>query len=335
MTAFDVGGTEPARDRMPLDRALKKAGEMLSWALRKGDPVISEATAYLSESSGKGIRSKLLLTCASGDDGLVPPSALHPAVAVELFHLATLVHDDVIDDADMRRGVASAQKKFGKRSAVIIGDYLFCLAMAYVLPSFEDREDRNYGLIKKYAPSLTNICLGEFNQMKNNGNIDLSIRSYLKIITGKTAELFYISALTGALIGGASEEEARRTYGLFGKYLGMVFQIIDDCQDYELAEETALKPVKHDFTQGVVTLPLIFAVMRDPDLKRVFKSDRSPERIIEHARIVKDCGVVAEAKALAFRYAQKAEGIVRELFDSRKRDRLLELLSTVAGRTPG
>ena len=130
-----------------------------------------------------------VLTCALDEEELIHRDAIRLAAAVELMHLATLVHDDVIDNADLRRGELSLQKKYGKRTAVICGDYLLCIALKMV-SLIEDKDEYVKGRVPDY---MSRVCLGELNQHINNGNFDLSVYRYLKIIAGKTAALFEAS----------------------------------------------------------------------------------------------------------------------------------------------
>ena len=148
--------------------------------------VIREYMKHLALSTGKHIRATSLLVSAMDSDDLINVDAIKFAAAIELIHLATLVHDDIIDNADLRRGELSLQKKYGKRTAVICGDYLLCVA----LKTAADVEDKDR-YVKFNAPDyMSRVCLGELNQHINNGNFELSTYRYLKIIAGKTAALF-------------------------------------------------------------------------------------------------------------------------------------------------
>jgi heptaprenyl diphosphate synthase len=127
-----------------------------------------------------------VITCAMDIDGQIGEKAVKVGAAVEIMHLATLVHDDVIDNADVRRGEPTLQKKYGKRTAVICGDYLVCMAMKLAASASDQTDVEDY--MKLDIPDyMGKVCLGELNQHINNGNVDLSVRRYLKIISGKTA----------------------------------------------------------------------------------------------------------------------------------------------------
>lgn len=314
-------------DTVGIEEAVAAMPDMINRRLESASARVSHITAHLAGSMGKGIRASLLLNAAMDETGKVPVFALDAAVAVELFHLATLVHDDIIDDADLRRGRPTVQKKFGKKQAVIYGDYLLSLSLATVSPHYERaRAQDQVDMPNKFIGTMQNICLGELKQYLNNKNAELDLLEYLSIISGKTAALFYLSAYTGALISDTSEKEARQI-GRFGRYMGMAFQILDDCKDYTFSESMAGKPVNNDVAEGVVTLPLIFALRKKPALKElvygVFESRQADSRLL---REVREQGGVGEARELAERYAEKAVKALSRTSNDLKREKLSALL---------
>jgi heptaprenyl diphosphate synthase len=320
-------------ERLPLPEARQAAAGMITDTLQNASRSAADILSHLAQAQGKGVRALLLLTCAADSELSVPTEAIYAAVSVELFHMATLVHDDVIDNSPTRRGLESVQSKFGQKRAVIIGDYLLCLSLDAaneVLRHFARREEyeRGYNLAEKYLPSLTNICLGEYKELLSSANLGLSPREYLKIISGKTAEMFRLSAVAGAEIGGADAQTSAKT-GRFGLYLGLIFQIVDDCKDYTFSAEAAQKPVKQDLLQGVVTLPLILAMLKDPELRpHALSVMRRKEDTADFVRHVLDCGGVDEAQAIAARYADKASQILDMLYTGHKRDELGAILNS-------
>ena len=253
---------EDAIEWISYDRALELTKDSVDNALSRSPSVIREYTSHLITSRGKFIRAVSLLTCARNSDGLVHPDAVTSAAAIELLHLATLVHDDVIDDADTRRGFPTLQRKYGKKTAVICGDYLLCLALK-LASSVADKQ----GYLNIDTPDyMARVCFGELSQHINNANFDLSVYRYLKIISGKTAALFEASFHAGAVLSGCDRADIGR-YRRLGRYVGMIFQLIDDCMDFEATESVAKKPVQSDFEQNVVTLPLIHALANKLGLK--------------------------------------------------------------------
>jgi heptaprenyl diphosphate synthase len=245
------------------ESALSKSREEVDRALLSSPSVVRNYVKHLTGTKGKFIRAASLLTCAMNDDGLLDSNAVVLAAAVEVLHLATLVHDDVIDDADIRRGVLTLQKMFGKRTAVICGDYLLSVSLKLASSLRNKRKDYMDIDVPDY---VSRVCTGELYEQINNGNYDLSVYEYLKIIAGKTAALFEASFFAGAVLSGCDSSEYR-LYKKMGRSLGMLFQLIDDCMDFEADESIAQKPVQSDFEKNVITLPIIRAFQADTGLK--------------------------------------------------------------------
>jgi heptaprenyl diphosphate synthase len=237
-----------------IDEAIEMVKKKVDITLSSSPRIIREYTKHLIASRGKYIRAISTLICAQNKDGLIHSNAIQVAASIEVLHLATLVHDDVIDNADIRRGNITLQKKYGKRTAVICGDYLLCAALN-LSASISNKQDYLELDIPNY---MGKVCLGELNQHINNANLDLSMYQYLRIISGKTAALFEASFYAGAIFSGGNEEECKK-YKQLGYYIGMIFQLIDDCIDFETTIDVAKKPVQSDYEQGVITLPLIHA----------------------------------------------------------------------------
>jgi len=298
-----------ASAKLTVDEARAGLSALLTRTLTKAPEPILGMTEHLAAFRGKGVRALLLFYAAMDESGLVPSDALTVAAAAELFHLATLVHDDVIDDALLRRGAETIQAKYGKKQAVICGDYLLCAATALIAPLHESYKGAA-PFLTTFTSALSSVCLGELNQLHNNRNLDLTISGYLRIVSGKTAALFYACAYAGALVAGQAKPEAMRL-ARFGRYIGMVFQVIDDCKDYEQNETQAQKTVLKDIEEGVVTLPLIFAIASNPEVRTAALSVFSDRMQIDRlAALVRGTTGVAQSKALAERYVKKAEALL-------------------------
>lgn len=210
-----------------VETAVGQVKDEVSGILLSSPMLVRNYISHLLGANGKFIRAACLATCALDPDGRIHPNAVKAAAAIEILHLATLVHDDVIDDADIRRGIPTLQKKFGKRVAVICGDYLFSLALKLA----EGVENKRDYLDLHIPDYVSRICVGELTQNINAGNFDLSERQYLKIISGKTAALFEASFYAGGVLAGAEKKEWER-YKRLGRHIGMIFQLMDDCMDY-------------------------------------------------------------------------------------------------------
>lgn len=303
------------------DEALELVRVELERTLSKSPLIIREYTKHLLVSQGKFIRAIAVITAAEDKEGLVHPNAIKLAVAIEIVHLASLVHDDIIDNADLRRGNVTLQKKYGKRTAVICGDYLLSMALK-LAASVEDKEAY---LDFKLHDYMGRLCLGELNQHINNKNLNLSIYQYLKIISGKTAALFEASFLAGAIHSGCSKEELKN-YRQLGFEIGMIFQLTDDCMDFENTEEEAAKPVQSDYEQGVITLPLIHALQQLDDFKLRAHNGQVTRKEINDA--------VAKADGLPFtrmvvnKYYKKARKRIESLDTSElKKDKMMMILN--------
>lgn len=266
-------------DRLEYNEALRFTELEIKKLLKTAPPLLRRQTSHLARATGKGIRARALLTCAQCSDGLIKPGAVNAAAAVELLHLATLIHDDIIDDAGMRRGIDALHVKFGEKTAVLCGDYLFCLAfdLASSISPRETERDKTDGVLPSY---LTEICLGEIRELSHTGNLSLTEREYFKIISGKTAALFQASFHAGFLL---SDEpaEAGDAYIETGKQIGIIFQLVDDCLDFVSSQKTAKKPVLTDCRRGVVTLPLIYAMRADKTLRGKIENGLSEQALKE------------------------------------------------------
>lgn len=302
------------------DEALMMVKQEVDYTLSKAPLMIREFTKHLMASRGKFIRAVSVISCAEDKQALVHPNAVKIAAAIEILHLATLVHDDIIDNAELRRGDITLQKKYGKRTAVICGDYLLSVALK-MAASIENKEDYLELALPDY---VGRVCLGELNQHINNGNIGLSIYQYFKIISGKTAALFEASFFAGAIFAGVSEKEAKR-YRQLGYYIGMIFQLIDDCIDFEDTVETANKPVQSDYEQGVITLPLIHALNNLSDFRDKAKQQRVTREEINAA--VAKTGGTRYTRLVVTKYYNKARKLIDELtMTESKREKLITIL---------
>jgi heptaprenyl diphosphate synthase len=309
---------------IPAEDALDLVKREVDRTLYKSPLIIREFTRHLISSRGKYIRALSVINCAEDANGMVPPNAIKVAAAIEILHLATLVHDDIIDNAELRRGDVTLQKKYGKRTAVICGDYLLTVALR-MAGSIENKKDY---LELNLPDFIGRLCLGELNQHVNNGNINLSIYKYLKIISGKTAALFEASYFAGAILSGCSEKEANR-YRQLGYYVGMIFQLSDDCIDFEETVEDAHKPVQSDYEQGVITLPLIHAFSKLEEFKEKAITHKITRNEINTA--VEKTGGLSFTRSISGKYYDKAKRIIDELSaTNHKKEKLLFVLDKAA-----
>nr|WP_230082367.1 polyprenyl synthetase family protein [Streptococcus sp. zg-70] len=219
------------------------------------------------EAPGKYLRSGLCLLFAQAVDGEIRPEKLYFAAYVEVLHLATLIHDDVIDEADVRRGIRAAHRQFSNRIAIYAGDYLMAyagrlLAKGIRIQGLEQQETTSVN-----EKLMEGILAGELSQLMNQFNPQMTMRQYLKQIQGKTAFLFGIACQLGAL---QATGRVRETYRAFqaGRSFGMAFQLRDDLIDYHLTFQESGKPALQDIQNGIYTAPLLFAIEEDSSIRQ-------------------------------------------------------------------
>lgn len=318
----DLGET---MDKLTYEEAYELVKKEIHKALAGSPRIINEYLTHLTLSQGKMIRAVSVLVCAEDSEGKIAPGAVKAAAAIEIIHLASLVHDDIIDNADLRRGQVTLQKKYGRRTAVICGDYLLSLALKMVSAIPDGKEYLDITL----PDYISRLCLGELLQHINNKNLDLTVFEYIKIISGKTAALFEASFLAGALLGGGSGEEVKK-YRKIGNYTGLIFQLRDDCLDFDKTVKTAKKPVQSDYEQGVITLPLIYALHELPDFKKkALDGDIVREDI---NRAVEVAGGLGYTGQMIEKYYKKAQRYIDRLdVTEEKRNRIAAIVKKAAG----
>jgi octaprenyl-diphosphate synthase len=216
------------------------------------NPVITEAIKRMLSAGGKRLRPRITLLAAAACGG-EPLEHLHLAAYMELIHVATLVHDDVVDNAQTRRGVNATAVDYGNRVSVLAGDYLFAWIFKNVTYNYP------HPVPHVLSATLADICDGEVLQLQALGNLDLPLDTYVEIARKKTASLFAASAQCGAIMGGGAplQVEALRE---FGETLGVAFQMRDDLLDVTADERSLGKPVGNDLIERKTTLPLIAAL---------------------------------------------------------------------------
>ena len=223
-------------------------------------PLVAEMVAHSQRFSGKRLRPALVLLAGRGA-GQRDPELVPVAVVVEMIHTATLVHDDVLDEAMLRRQVASCNALYGNEGAVLLGDFLFARAFA-LSASLANR------LASRYLAEITaEVCQGEILQNRERGNLDLPEERYFEIIRKKTAILYAASAEVGARYAGAREPAVRALHA-FGLGIGLAFQIVDDCLDVDGEESEVGKSLGTDVAMGKMTLPVIHFLRTAPAAER-------------------------------------------------------------------
>ncbi|CAN5818979.1 polyprenyl synthetase family protein [soil metagenome] len=292
--------------------------------------LIPEMGRYIQKSGGKRVRPAVLLMAARLS-GYTGDRAVLYAAVVEFIHTATLVHDDIIDGADMRRGRLAAHSRWGNDITVLLGDYLYIKSMALALT--HDSLD----LVRLLCDVTLRMIEGELYQLTKAGDVDIAEEEHFEIIRRKTAFLFGGCAQIGGLLGkvGPEREAALREYGF---NLGVAFQLVDDLLDYTADQEALGKPVGGDLREGKVTLPIIFLRQRAGDaaygLVRTIVGERSvtPEQWREVLRLLKESRATELAYERAVEYADRAKQCLAVFPPSRERDALMALPDYVLAR---
>ncbi len=289
--------------------------------------IIPEIGNYLQKSGGKRVRPAVLLMAArlSGYSG---PRAITNAAVVEFIHTATLVHDDIIDDADVRRGRKSAHAQWGNDVTVLAGDFLYIKSMAMALT--QDTLD----VVRLLCDVTLRMIEGELYQLTKNGVVDLTENEHFDIIHRKTAYLFGGCAQIGGILGevGADKEQALREYG-FG--LGTMFQLVDDLLDFTGAAEVIGKPVGGDLREGKITLPIIHLLEKGgpeaSDLIRNAVRDRdiSAESWARLKALMAEHRSIEYAYGRAVEFGEAAKIQLRQFAPSQEREALMGLADYV------
>lgn len=292
--------------------------------------LIPEIGRYIQKSGGKRVRPAVLLM-ASRLSGYTGDRAVLYASVVEFIHTATLVHDDIIDGADLRRGRLAVHSRWGNDITVLLGDYLYIKSMAMALTQ------DSLEIIRLLCDVTLRMIEGELYQLTKTGDVDISEDEHFEIIRRKTAFLFGGCAQIGGMLGGVTPEQeiALRDYGF---NLGVAFQLVDDLLDYT-ADQVALgKPIGGDLREGKVTLPVIFLLQRGGDqtdrLIRAVVQDRAvtPDQWREILALLREHRATEMAYERAVEYAGRAKSCLAAFSPSRERDALLALPDYVLAR---
>ncbi|OWA37118.1 heptaprenyl diphosphate synthase [Saccharibacillus sp. O16] len=292
---------------------------------------LGEAAMHLLKAGGKRLRPAFVLL--GGKFGTYELERLKKvAVPLELIHMASLVHDDVIDNAQTRRGQLTVKAKWDNRIAMYTGDYIYAKALEMV----SDLEDPRIHRI--LAKAMVEMSIGEMEQIRDFFNTRQSVRRYLLRIRRKTALLIAVSCQLGALAAGASVEVARELYN-YGYNVGMAFQVRDDLLDLCGTEKQIGKPPGSDIRQGNITIPVLYALqeerLREPLLQEIGRIHQENGRTEVGAAVAMITGSsgVARAEELADRYTQKALAALERLPDIRARRHLRDIAMFVSRRT--
>lgn len=294
--------------------------------------IVDAIGRYLREGGGKRIRPALLTLAArlcGGAEGAVP--IVRMAAVMEMLHAATLVHDDIIDDAKVRRGRPSVNVTWGNEISVLMGDWLYMKAFEVTL------EQRNFEVLDILTEMTRSMTEGELIQLDVLGSIDISEEQHLEIVRRKTAFMFRSCAQIGAIVGGGDAAQSA-ALGAYGLNAGIAFQLIDDVLDFVSTEDKLGKPVANDLREGKLTLPLIYLLeLGDPAHRRAVETvvrEGAFESVTreEILGLVVEHGTLDRARAEARRYAGLASAALAAFPESDFRHALLSIPNFIVER---
>jgi octaprenyl-diphosphate synthase len=292
--------------------------------------VVTSIGQYLRESGGKRLRPALLLLASKliGDGG---DGAIHLGAVVEIVHAATLVHDDVIDDARTRRGRPSTNVQWGNHTSVLAGDWLYMQAFQVAL------RERNFRILDLLIGLTQMMVEGELLQLERIGRIGVTEADCMELVDRKTACLFSVCARLGALVSGADMQTEERL-GDYAWNLGMAFQLVDDLLDFTSREKVLGKPVGNDLREGKVTLPLVYALERASAEERcrveTILRERNYERVPfpQILAMIQRYDGIERVKERAHTFTEKARGIMAEFPESPYQRALYSITELVTER---
>lgn len=297
-------------------------------ALDDSRGAVRDMCAHIAGAGGKRIRPQLVLYSGLAFSK-VTAKMVHAAVAAELIHMASLVHDDIIDISELRRGKPTINKLWGNHAAVLCGDWLF--AQAFRILSGRGLS----GIMGYMVDAIQCMCQGELLQAANNGNLNTSVDAYFEQITMKTAKLLECSCMAGAAAGRANKEEIK-ALGDFGLNIGMAFQIIDDILDIRGNSGLMGKPKGEDIRQGIITLPVILLLQDErygcTARELISKARLDEENLTALRDLLAKCGSLDKAYAIGGSYIDKALGNLDGLPDSESKGFLHELATSLRQR---
>ncbi|WP_349515405.1 polyprenyl synthetase family protein [Leuconostoc suionicum] len=284
-------------------------------------------------SAGKLVRPALTLLFSELTDAPYNQKAIVLGSSIELLHLATLIHDDIIDESKLRRGQDSIQAHFGKDTAVYAGDYL----LTGMLSLLNDAE--NIQANKLALEALRNILFGELTQKHNRYLTDTSFDNYLTQITGKTAALFKLSVLFGATSSKGVSSQLLDVVGKLGENLGIAFQLLDDYLDFEsITEQLSIgKPAGQDIRNGIYTAPILFA-LENPDINAELKEllalrdEITDDQLVHIHNIVLESDAMSRLNSLLAEYSQELDALLNKLPNNELRNKLSHLATLLLNR---
>jgi len=288
--------------------------------------LVDEMTSYHLRTGGKRLRALLTLGAAKICGYSKGSRDVNLAACVELIHAATLMHDDVIDNSEIRRGKKTLNSIWGNQSSILVGDYLLSRCFEMMV------EDGNLEILKLLSSTSAEISQGEVLQLQHKGEIDMLEETYLKIITAKTASLFAAATKVGSILSN-KESKIKEALEFYGKNLGLTFQIADDTLDYNSELKFFGKKIGNDFYEGKVTLPIILLYQKSDqneklELKKIFeKHERNEEELKKVLMMIKNYNIISDCYKKAEFFINLASNSLSIFEESKEKEILKNLTS--------
>ncbi|MBI2872369.1 MAG: polyprenyl synthetase family protein [Chloroflexi bacterium] len=311
----------------PIQKELSLVEQGLRGLAAGAAPHMSGLLDHVMEGRGKMVRPAITILSSQLHPG-DPQLAVTMATAVELLHIATLIHDDTVDNSSVRRGRATVSCRWGKNVAVLLGDFVFALSARFVC------DTGNNGVVRRFAETIMDLSSGELAEVFGAYDWHQTYEGYQERIRQKTASLFRIAAEGGAALS-AAPEEAVEALSAFGTNIGMAFQIVDDILDFQGDPKEVGKPVGSDLLQGTVTLPAIMVLERYPvdnPIKRVFRGEDREENLRRTLQMIHDSTIIQDSYKVAHQFRDAAIAALHRLPEARARQSLEALAEYVTER---
>jgi all-trans-nonaprenyl-diphosphate synthase len=313
----------------PVEADLKVLAENLKSLVGARHPILYAAAEHLFSAGGKRVRPAIVLLIARatmpGED--ITPRHRRLAEITEMIHTASLVHDDVLDTAETRRGIPTVHDQFGNRVAVLAGDFLFAQSSWY-LANLD-----NLTVVKLLSQVIMDLAEGEIQQSLSSFDTEMSIETYLEKSYFKTASLLANSAKATAVLSDLSEATCEKMY-LYGRYLGLAFQIVDDILDFTSSAEILGKPAGSDLAGGNLTAPVLYALQEQPRLAEIIVGEFEQEGDLEKALgLIHSSTGIDQSWALAQQNVQLALEQLTDLPPSHSKSALIEMGDYVLQRS--
>ena len=314
---------------LPIQSELDKFNEIFKGSMKSNVPIVDLIARYIIRQKGKKIRPLLVLLSAKLSGG-ISERAYRGAVLVELLHTATLIHDDVVDNADKRRGMWSINALFKNKVAVLMGDYLLSRGLMIAI------DGKDFDFLGVITNAVKRMSEGELLQIRKTRKLDIDEETYFKVISDKTASLLETCCSIGAM-SATQDKEQIEALTKFGHYLGMSFQIRDDILDYEGSSSMIGKPVGGDIKEKKITLPLIYSLNKVTKneagkIRKIIKNGNDQTKVKEIMQFVKDNNGIDYALSVSLEYSAKAKKSLEIFPDSQTKLALESLVDFVNER---